>query len=415
MSLWMRAARAGLSGLRLAWERLESGVAFNPLSPALIADPYPIYARLREKDPVHRLRVIDGWLLTRYQDVDLVLRDYRRFSNNMEDSTSHRTGLITLLDYDPPDHTRLRSLVSQAFTPRAIRRLGPRISALADDLVRGAARRGSEFGLMAAVAYPLPVRVIAQMLGVPVSDLPLFERWSNQIALNVEPIVSDAGVERIRQAGRELEDYFEAILRDRRRNPREDMITALLAAEDAGERLSHRELIMTLILLLVAGNETTRNLIGNGMLALLKQPEQLEKLRRRPELMESGIDELLRFDPPVQLDSRTALTDCHIRGRTIRKGQILITSIGAANRDPGAFERPDVLDIARTGKSYLSFGRGIHFCLGASLAVREAKAAFTAILRRFPNLRLAAAPTRRRQAVLRGLAELRVRVDASPN
>ncbi len=415
MNAWMRAARTGVSALRLAWERLESGVAFNPLSSALMADPYPIYARLRAKDPVHRLRLVNGWLLTRYEDVDLVLRDYRRFSNNMADSTSHRTGLITLLDYDPPDHTRLRSLVSQAFTPRAIRRLQPRVSALADDLVRQAAREGSEFDLMATVAYPLPVRVIAEVLGVPASDLGLFERWSNQIALNVEPIVSDAGVERIRQAGRELEEYFEVILRDRRRNPREDMISALLAAEDAGDRLSHRELIMTLILLLVAGNETTRNLIGNGMLALLEHPEQFERLRRRPEQMESAIDELLRFDPPVQLDSRTALTDGEFGGRRIRKGQILITSIGAANRDPAAFERPDALDIGRSGKSHLSFGRGIHYCLGASLAVREAKAAFTSILRRFPTLRLAAAPTRRKQAVLRGLAELRVRTDAAPS
>lgn len=413
MSVWTRGARTAMSGLRLLWERLESGVAFNPLSAALIADPYPIYARFREKDPVHRVRVLDGWLLTRYEDVDLVLRDYRRFSNDMPDSTSHRTGLITMLDYDPPDHTRLRALVSQAFTPRAIRRLGPRISALADELVREAANNGPELDLMATVAYPLPVRVIAEMLGVPASDLALFERWSNQIAMNVEPIVTDAEVERIRQAGRELEEYFEDIIRDRRRNPREDMITALLAAEDEGDRLSHRELIMTLVLLLVAGNETTRNLIGNGMLALLEHPGQLAELRRRPERMETAISEFLRFDPPVQLDSRTARTDCELGGRRIREGQLLITAIGAANRDPEAFERPDVLNITRTGTSHLSFGRGIHYCLGASLAVREANAAFSAILRRFPALRLAAAPTRRKQAVLRGLAELRV--DASPN
>ncbi len=316
-----------------------------------------------------------------------------------------RTGLVNMLDMDPPDHTRLRSLVSKAFTPHAIERLRPRIEHVADDLLNAAATRG-RFDLMASLAYPLPVTVIAEMLGVPSSDMTRFEGWSNDIALNVEPILDDEEVGRVRRAAEELTEYFEAIIRLRRSDPKDDMISSLLAAEEESQKLSHDELMQTLMLLLVAGNETTRNLIGNGMLALMSNPYQLQLLRDDPSLVESAVRELLRYDPPVQLDGRRVSVDVQLGGRRLQAGQFLVAVIGAANRDPEVFKKPDTLDIRRTGTSHLSFGRGIHYCLGAPLAEMEGRIAFRAILRKFPSLRMVSEPVRRTQTVLRGLKEL---------
>ena len=389
----------------LAWEAVESGVSFLPGSPELIDDPYPLYGRLRRKDPVHRIRTFDGFALTRYQDIDRLLRDHASFSSAGESDVVRQTGLVSMLDMDPPDHTRLRSLVSQAFTPRAIEGLRPRISAIAEKLVAAAAAKG-RFDLIASVAYPLPISVIAEMLGVPPGDMTLFEGWSADIALNVEVRLSRQEVERVRNAAAELEEYFESIIRLRRSDPQDDMISALVFAEEEGEKLTHEELIRTLILLLVAGNETTRNLIGNGMLALMSHPEQLQLLRDRPGLMGLAVKELLRYDSPVQLDARRATRDVELGGRQIRRGQWLIGVIGAGNRDPERFEDPDTLDIRRKGASHLSFGRGIHYCLGAPLAEMEGRIAFGALVQQFSRMEIAEDPVRRKQAVLRGLQHL---------
>ena len=389
----------------LGWERIESGVAYHPGSPKAIADPYPLYSDLRTRDPVHRMRLIDAWAITRYQDIDRVLRDHSTFSSAVATNVQRRTGLTSMLEMDPPDHTRLRSLVSQAFTPRAIEGLRPRIERIADDLVENAAALG-RFDLVASIAYPLPVTVIAEMLGVPSEDMTRFERWSNDIALNIEPTLDDEEIGRVRNAADELSEYFEGIIRLRRCDPQDDIISGLLAAEEEGDRLTHEELIRTLILLLVAGNETTRNLIGNGMLALLSNPDQVRLLRDNPALMGSAVKELLRYDPPVQLDGRTPTVDVEVGGKRIRAGQAVIAVIGAANRDPEVFENPDTLDIRRAGSSHLSFGRGIHYCLGASLAEMEGRVAIAALMRRFSTLRLAGEPARRTQTVLRGLKHL---------
>lgn len=378
----------------LGWERIECGVAYHPGSPQAIADPYPLYSDLRTKDPVHRMRLIDAWAITRYKDIDRVLRDHSTFSSAVATNVQRRTGLTSMLETDPPDHTRLRSLVSQAFTPRAIEGLRPRIERIADDLVEKAAAVG-RFDLVASIAYPLPVTVIAEMLGVPSEDMTRFERWSNDIALNIEPTLDDEEIGRVRNAAGELTEYFEGIIRLRRCDPRDDIISALLAAEEEGDRLTHEELIRTLILLLVAGNETTRNLIGNGMLALLSNPDQVRLLRDNPTLMGSAVKELLRYDPPVQLDGRTPTVDVELGGKRIRAGQAVIAVIGAANRDPDVFENPDTLDIRRAGTSHLSFGRGIHYCLGASLAEMEGRIAIAAVMRRFSTLRLDGEPVRR--------------------
>ena len=392
----------------LAWERLESGVSYDLTSSAFIEDPYRTYEQLRRKDPVHRMRLIEAWALTRYEDVQDVLIDHRRFTNAERnyDYMQYRT----FLDLDPPDHTRLRGLVSKAFTPRAVRELGPRIQELVDELLDAVAGK-NRIDLISDFAFPLPVIVIAEMLGVPAQDRARFREWSDDIALSVNPLLNSQQIARVQQATEELFDYFEGIIEQRRQAPRNDMISALLAAEEEGDRLTHEELLSTLMLLLVAGNETTRNLIGNGMLALLKNPAQLKKLRDHPELLDSAINELLRYDSPVQIDSRNAIDDVEIGGKRIAAGQRILAIVGAANRDPQAFANPDELDIGRDEVSHLSFGRGIHYCLGSPLAILEGRIAFTSLLERFSSIRLASDPVFKEQIVLRGVEELWVEVE----
>ena len=392
---------------KLAWEYLESGSAFNPISTRMRADPYGFYERMRTRDPVHRTRIIDGWLLTRYRDVDAVLRNHVAFSNRTRVLDER---LESLLDTDPPDHTRLRGLVSKAFTPAAVANLRPRIERLVARLLDSLAGQ-EQFDLIGQFAYPLPITVIAEMLGVPPEDMDRFEEWSNGIALSVEPILNAKQIKFMRHNTVALQDYFEEIIELRRREPQDDMISALIAAEEEGEKLTHRELINTLTLLLVAGNETTRNLIGNGTLALLRHPEQMQRLRDRPEMLDSAVHEFLRYDAPVQLDGRLCLSPIEIGGRNIQPGHVVIGAIGAANRDPEAFPDPDRLDIGRQQTSHLSFGRGIHYCLGAPLALMEAKIAFSALLERYPSMRLVAEPRARKQAVLRGPEQVMVEVD----
>ena len=396
----------------LAWERMESGVSFDLASAEVREDPYGLYRDLREKDPVHRLRTLDAWALTRYEDVDAVLRNHHRFTN--VDRAMVDTGLKTMLDFDPPDHTRLRSLVFRAFTPRAIAAYRERIQRIADQLLDDVEGQ-DRFDLIAALAFPLPLLVIAEMVGVEPEDMDRFEAWSNDSAVSVEPILTPDELARVEKARTELFAYFEEVIEQRRREPRDDIVSALLAVEEEdGDRLSHEELLGTLLLILVAGNETTRNLIGNGMLALLRHPDQMQRLREDPKLMKPAIEELLRYDSPVQMDGRVAVEDTELGGRRIRAGQRVIAMIGAANRDPAAFPNPDALDIGRREKTHLSFGRGVHHCLGSSLAQLEGQIAFSALLRRFRSIRLATPPRRRTQVVLRGLRELWIDVERLP-
>ncbi len=404
----LNAVKLVVKRILLAWERLESGVSYDLTSSAFIEDPYRTYEQLRQKDPVHRMRLIEAWALTRYEDVQDVLADHKRFTNAERnyDYMQYRT----FLDLDPPDHTRLRGLVSKAFTPRAVRELGPRIQELVDELLDAAAGRG-RIDLISDFAFPLPVIVIAEMLGVPAQDRERFREWSDDIALSVNPLLNSEQIERVQQATEELFEYFEGIIEQRRQAPQNDMISALLAAEEEGDRLTHEELLSTLMLLLVAGNETTRNLIGNGMLALLKNPAQLQRLREHPELLDSAINELLRYDSPVQMDARNAIDDVEIGGKRIAAGQRILAIVGAANRDPQVFANPDELDIGRDEVSHLSFGRGIHYCLGSPLAILEGRIAFSSLLDRYSSLRLASEPVFKDQIVLRGVEELWVEVE----
>lgn len=412
MAILPRSARRALlpviSSALLAWERVESGVSYNPTSARVRDNPYDTYDRLREKDPIHRMRLINGFVLTRYDDVDTVLRDHQRFFKNDGSVDEYRS----MLNHDPPDHTRLRSLVSKAFTPSSVRELHPRVHRIVDELLADLDGK-DRFDLIDSIAYPLPVTVIAEMLGVPSQDMDRFKHWSNDISLTIEPTLNDDQIRRVQYATDEFYAYFESIIEQRRSDPQDDMVTALLNAEDEGDKLTHEELLSTLVLLLVAGNETTRNLIGNGMRALLKNPDQLQRLRDNPQMLDSAIDELLRYDSPVQLDGRIAHDDIEVAGQPIRAGQRVLCAIGAANRDPAVFSQPYKLDIGRNEKSHIAFGRGIHHCLGAPLALLEARAAFSAILDRFSDIELVAEPVYREQVVLRGLEKLWVDVEWS--
>ena len=373
----------------LAWERMESGVAYNPLSPALRADPYSFYEELRRKDPVHRMRLQDAWALTDYADVDMVLRDNRRFGNGGRDFGY--IPQVSMLDLDPPEHTKIRGLVSHGFTPRSVAALEPRIRETVEVLLGNVEGRG-RFDLIAEVAFPLPVIVIAEMLGVPPEDRERFNEWSSIVSLIVDPLLDDQQVRRVQQAVDEVFSYFEAVAEERRRDPKDDLVSALVTAEVDGERLERDDLLVNLLLVLVAGNETTRNLIGNGALALLRNPDQLRRLQDDPALLNGAIDELLRFDSPVQLDNRIARDPVELRGKRIAPGQRVICLLGAANRDPQAFPEADLLDVGRSSANHLAFGRGIHYCLGSPLARLEGRVAFEALVPRLGRLRLAEEP-----------------------
>jgi pimeloyl-[acyl-carrier protein] synthase len=401
----------------------------SPISPVLLeltepenrADPYPLYRHYRETAPMH-FSETGVWTLTRYEDILAVLRD-DRFSVDPRNATEierlfptddtprpfeELAGLI-LLFTDPPDHTRMRNLVNKAFTRRVIEELRPHVQELIDGLLDDVSGR-SEMDVIEDFAYPLPALVICELMGVPVEDRDKFRGMSGDIAPILDPVTpADVLQKAINTVGLFVM-YFVELLEERRRNPRDDLLSALIAAEEHEERLTQEELIGLCILIFIAGHETTQNLIGNGLLALLRNPDQLARLRSDPSLTRNAIEELLRYDSPVQLTGRSALTDIEVGGKTIKKGQEAVVLLGAGNRDPTVFDNPDQLDITRDKVSVLSFGGGVHFCLGAPLARLEGQLAFRALLERFPKLELATdAPEFRETLTLRGLKSLPVR------
>ncbi|MCH7835360.1 MAG: cytochrome P450 [Chloroflexi bacterium] len=374
---------------------------YNPFIPEIHANPYPMYVRLREEDPVHWSALMEAWILTRYADIVAVLTD-SRFSANRRQAQNRfaqeaqkiaeefgpfgRTQ--TMLTSDPPLHTRLRRLVSKAFTPRMVEGLRPRIQLIVDELL-DAVRDSGRMDLIRDLAYPLPVIVIAEMLGIPPQERDQFKRWSDEIAATLGgPFTPPEVLERARKSAIELADYFRGVIAERRREPAEDLISGLIAAEEQGQILSEDEMLATAMLLLVAGNETTTNLIGNGTLALLRNPDQLRRLQDDPSLIPAAVEELLRYDGPVQGTGRVAMEELEIDGRPVKTGQVVFCVLGSANRDPAQFENPDELDITRQPNEHIAFGDGIHSCLGAPLARAEGQIAFETLLRRFPNPRL---------------------------
>ena len=386
-------------------------LTYNPFLPEVREDPYPQYQALREADPVHRSPFLNMWVLTRYEDVALVLRD-QRFSADRTKWEGFQAlegfqPVRSLLSLDPPDHTRLRTLVTKAFTPRVVEQLRSQAQVIVDEALDRAASHG-EMELIEDLAYPLPVAVIAGMLGVPRDDRPRFREWSRVLVSSLDPVAlpdSDQ-ITAVRAAEDALFEYLSGVVAERRREPRDDVISALIAVEERGDVLNERELLVMLNLLLVAGHETTVNLIGNGMLALLRNPEQLALLRRRPELLESAVEELLRFDSPVQLTGRIAAEACEVGGQQIGRGKLVLTLLGAANRDPQQFPDPDRLDLTRSPNQHFSFGRGIHFCLGAPLARLEGRIAISSLVSRFAELRQVGEAVRSQTITLRGLTRL---------
>jgi cytochrome P450 len=406
----------------------EAGPEFDlflPLrSAGSLENPYPVYSLLRTVRPVMRVPIpdYDGpgvWLLTRYRDVHLVLRD-GRFSADRMNAPLFRDnlqrlpafiqqsagGLRTMLTMDPPDHTRVRKLVNKAFTPRRIATLRGRIEEIVDERLSRVAKQPS-MDLIHDLAEPLPAIAIAELLGVPAEDHRKFREWSSQLIAAIAAPTLQARREASMSAGQKLLGYLGETIAARRREPRDDLISAMIQAQEESDALSDGELLATSNLLLLAGHETTTNLIGNGMLALLREPEQLARLRREPELLTTAVEELLRFDGPVQATVRVALEDVAMDEHVIPAGSLVLVSIGAANHDPEVFDEPDRLDVGRDPNPHLAFGFAAHFCMGAPLARLEAECAFAALLARFPKLSLLDdAPEYRPNPVLRGLKRL---------
>ncbi len=371
----------------------------EPFSAEMLADPYPSYRAMRERGPVLRDPSGTHWVVTGYAEARVVLTDPRfgeaagrggriRLSLTNVESDGRLGRVETMLSQDPPEHTRLRRLVSKAFTPRSVELLRARIQEIVDDLLDGVEGR-PEFDLISELAWPLPITVIAEMLGVPPEDRTSFKRWSDEmIATLGGRSMGTEVLDQARQANRELAEYFSSVIAERRKSLRGDLISGLVAAEERGDVLSEDEILGTLALLLVAGNETTTHLIGNGMLALFRHPQELARLREDLSLLPSAVDELLRYTGPVLTTRRVARADVKLGGETISRGEVVVATVAAANHDPWKYAHPDRLDIGRQATDHLAFGDGIHFCLGAPLAHAEAEIAIGTLLRRFPRLRL---------------------------
>jgi cytochrome P450 len=396
-------------------------------SPAFKANPYPFYAQLRDQAPVHRIILGDkrpAWLVTRYDDVVTVLKDDRFVKDKRKVMTPEQMArepwipkMIqpierSMLDADAPEHTRLRGLVHMAFTPRLVENMRERIQRLTDELLIPIETRG-RMDLIRDYALPVPTTIIAEMLGVPERERHKFHRWSNTI---VSIVPSKWGLLKAIPSLIAFLRYIRRLVRTRRAAPRDDLVSALVEAHEAGDRLSEDELLAMVSLLLIAGHETTVNLIGNGMLALLDHPQQLERLRDDPGLIKPAVEELLRYDGPLETATeRYAREDATIAGVTIPRGEMVFAVLASANRDERQFDHADTLDITREPNRHLAFGLGVHFCLGAPLARLEGQIAINTLLRRIPNLRLAVprqALSRRPGLVLHGLKSLPVAFSA---
>jgi cytochrome P450 len=396
---------------------LPTGVELTALDPAFRADPHPLLARLRAREPVHHDQQIERWVLTRADDVERVLRDRslsvdpRKASPGTFMRIFERFGTFSMLFQDPPAHTRLRGLVSQAFTPRAVERLRPRIGEIIHELLDAVAGR-DRFDVIEAFAGPLPVIVIAEMLGIDPADRRDFKRWSDAQAMSLNPLLTPDEQAATEQADAELGGYLRRVLAARRADPRDDLISGLIAAREAGDQLTDDEIVTMCELLLAAGNVTTTDLIGNGLWVLLRHPGQLARLRHDPALIDNAVEEMLRFESPVMQTARIPMRDLEIDGCPIRRGESVVTLLAAANRDPGRYPEPDRFDVTRADVQHHSFGGGAHFCLGAPLARLEARLAIAAFLQRFPRVRLADEPLEWRALPgFRGLAKLWARVD----
>jgi cytochrome P450 len=405
--------------------RLTQTPAVELGSPAFIADPYPVYARLRVSTPVLWHEPWQGWVVTRYAHVLSVLQDARRYSNAGRQvrllqrlPAQQRAALAPLTEHytqgglsnqDPPEHTRLRGLIARAFTPRMVEAMRTRIQALVDELL-DAGRHDRGFDLIPAFAFPLPALVIAHLMGLPPGDRGQFKQWSDELtAFLGQAHATPEGAVQGQASLLQLRAYFAAQLQRRRREPGPDLISALLAAEESGQGLTDNELLGTCVTLLLGGHETTTNLIGNGVLALMRHRDQWERLGREVHWL-GVVDEVLRYDAPVQRAWRVVAEDVDLAGQRLRRGELVFAMLGSANRDPDQCTDPDRLDVDRAEPRHLSLGYGIHYCLGGALARLEAALALQALRERWPNLELMPGhePEWKPNAAFRGLHSLRV-------
>jgi cytochrome P450 len=401
----------------------QQGFLLQLLDPANRADPYRICAQFRDSGPF-QLSGANVAVFSTYRDCDEVLRHPSSSSDRLKSTLARRAlengsaprpmGPPGFLFLDPPDHTRLRKLVSKAFAPKVVNALQPEISSLVGGLLDRIAEKG-EFEVVEDLAHPLPVAVICRLLGVPLEDEPRFSRASALLAQSLDPFVAftgqlQAGVEERQQAVRWLREYFHGLIEERRSRPGDDFISGLIAVEESGDQLSHDEIISTCTLLLIAGHETTVNLIGNAILAMLRNPIQWAALGADAGRAPAIVEETLRYDPPVQLIGRIAADDMAIAGIEVPAGDVMMLLLAAAQRDPAEFDRPDAFDPDRGALRHLGFGRGAHYCLGAPLARLEAGAALSAVTARFPDARLGSEPRYKSNVTLRGLSELTVAI-----
>ncbi|WP_406168846.1 cytochrome P450 [Streptomyces canus] len=398
--------------------------AFDPWDPAFLADPYPAYAELRAHGRVQYFEPTNQWLVPHHADVSALLRDRRlgrtyqhRFTHEDFGRTAppaahepfHTLNDHGMLDLEPPDHTRIRRLVSKAFTPRTVEQLRPYVTRLAGELVdRLVAEGGGD--LLTDVAEPLPVAVIAEMLGIPESDRAPLRPWSADICGMYELNPPEDVAARAVQASVEFSDYLRELIAERRKNPGDDLISGLIAAHDEGDRLTEQEMISTCVLLLNAGHEATVNATVNGWWALFRNPDQLAELRADHSLVPRAVEELMRYDTPLQLFERWVLDEIEIDGTTIPRGAEIALLFGSANHDPATFPNPERLDLTRMDNPHISFSAGIHYCIGAPLARIELAASMTALLEKAPTLSLAQEPQRKPNFVIRGLEGLSVEV-----
>jgi pimeloyl-[acyl-carrier protein] synthase len=393
--------------------------SYDLWSPAARRNPYPTWQRIRERGPLVRMRLLGAWVATHHRDVEHVLRD-PAFSTDrnavplmrlVERATRGEPDFENLIDHnllmiDGSKHARLRGLVSRAFTPRRVEQLRPRVEAIVAELLDEAARRraaGTPFDLVHHFAQPLPARVIGELLGVPARDADALRHWSDDLVELLDPLSGHDGLEPPKRAARGLAELFRELLAARRRDPRDDLLSAMIAADQDGDTLDEGELLALCMLLLVAGHETTTNLIANAVILLLRHPDERKRVQDDLALVPAAVEESLRLEPPIQLTDRAVVAPCEIGGVALRPGQLVAVSLAAANRDPDVFPDPERFDVGRRETRHFAFGLGRHVCLGAALARLEAVAALEGLLRRFPDFRGDADPPDwKRSVVLRG-------------
>lgn len=403
-----------------ASDAVPTGVQLTALEERFRRDPYPVLDELRAAEPVHHDQQFRRYVLSSHDDIDAVLRDRTMEVDPRKALPGTYMTLFargdtgdaqpSMLFLDAPDHTRLRSLVTKAFTARAVEQMAPRIQAIIDELLDAVAGQ-QRFDMIAAFAAPLPTIVIAEMLGVDPADRDDFKRWSDDGVLGFDPLLDEEGQQKVMRAITALDDYLRRAIAERRTAPRDDLISSLIRVEEAGDQLNDQEIVTMCALLLTAGNVTTTDLIGNGVLALLQHPEQMQKLRDDPSLLKNAVEEMLRYDSPVVQTARMPAQPTAIGGCPVGAHESILTSLAAANRDPAVYAEPHKFDVTRADTHHHSFGGGVHYCLGAPLARLEAQLAFASLLQRFPSMRLAEQELEwRRLPAFRGLPRLLVEV-----